>query len=233
MMKLAGTVRAVVFDLDDTLYPEMQYIKSGFRVVATRLAKEGYSAEAVYGLLWEVFEKGSRNRVFNQVLTRMGRATDDRSIAELVLAYREHRPKIWLSSPVKGALATLADHYKLGLITDGYLPAQRLKVEALELGDLFAEIIYTEELGRDYWKPACRAFEQMQAALGCGHPQCVYVADNCRKDFVAPNRLGWQSVQVKLPEGIHAQAPASVGGEPQYVVNDVAGVVRLLAALAD
>lgn len=229
MGRLAATVKAVVFDLDDTLYPEIEYVWSGFRVVAARLAGGDGDAGAVFDLLRAAFEQGPRDRVFDTVLEQLGREADEQIVAELVGVYRCHRPALRLEPAVAGLLGQLRSRYRLGIITDGYLPAQRLKVEALQLQDAFEKIIYTEELGREFWKPSVRSFEMMAEALGCAGGQCVYVADNPRKDFVAPNRLGWATVQVKRPERVVREVSIPSGGEAQFTIESVGELAMLLA----
>lgn len=188
MQELSGIVRGVVFDLDDTLYGEVAYVKSGYGAVAKKLARPGWDERRVFEALWRVFETGRRDRVFNVVLGEMGLSDDRQVVAELVSQYRCHRPRLELAAPVRGMLEQLKSRYKLGLISDGYLPGQRLKYEALGLTGRFDEVIFTEELGREFWKPAVRAFELMAERLECPGAECVYVADNTAKDFVGP----WQ-----------------------------------------
>ncbi len=228
--RLSGTVRAIVFDLDDTLYPEVQYVRSGFRVAAQRLAGSDCDAERVFDLLWQTFENGPRDRVFNTVLEQLGESDDPQVIAELVGLYRCHRPSLQLEPAVRGMLEQLHIKYKLGLITDGFLPAQKLKVETLQLDGIFDHIIYTEELGREFWKPSPKAFEMMSEAMNCSGQECVYIADNPSKDFIAPNQLGWQSVQVQRADRIHTDVATVAGGGPRIVIDDVTRLSEVLAA---
>jgi putative hydrolase of the HAD superfamily len=228
MKRGRGTVRAVVFDLDDTLYPEIEYVRSGFRAVAEYLGERGHAKDTVLTRLQREFEADPRTRVFNRVLEQLGEVADEQMVGTLVKVYREHRPALKLGTDVGEILEQLRKTYKLGLLTDGFLPAQKLKVAALGLEGKFDHIIYTEELGREFWKPARKGFELMAAALGCGGEECVYVADNAAKDFVAPNELGWDTVQISLPEGIHAAEAAPAGGEPQGTIYRIGKLVEYL-----
>ncbi|MBN1437401.1 MAG: HAD family hydrolase [Sedimentisphaerales bacterium] len=224
-------IKAIIFDLDDTLYPELEYVKSGFRAIAGRLAGSEGDADEVYEMLWAAFEEGPRDRVFNRVLRRLGQEDDRQVIAELVGQYRCHRPCLRLDDGVRELLERLRGRYKLGLISDGYMPGQRLKVEALGLEGFFDRIIYTEELGRAYWKPATRAFELMAEALGVEPGECVYVADNPAKDFAGPNGLGWQTVQVKRADGVHDGRVEDLaeGYAAKIVVEDLGELEGVLA----
>jgi len=226
---LFDTVRAVVFDLDDTLYPEQQYVRSGLRAVAGHLAGPEHGIDEVYNFLWQQFEHGDRRRVFNTTLTRIGRPDDEQVIAELVGLYRCHRPALHLDDATERIIRELRRRgYRLGLLTDGYLPAQRLKVEALQLQDRLDHIIYTEQLGREFWKPHTRAFEMMGDFLACTGQQCVYVADNPAKDFIAPAELGWHSVRVQLPQGLHRDCSVPPADEAQTQIGELAELLALL-----
>jgi len=215
---MTKTIRAVVFDLDDTLYPEVEYVRSGYRVVAAALAGEKLDQNQIYDLLWREFESGDRRRVFNAVLRHIGKEDSPEEIARLIEIYRQHQPELTLDRDVREILKTLKSQFKLGLVTDGFLPAQKLKVQALDLASHFDAICYTEELGREYWKPATKAFEMMSCTLQCDPQHCVYVADNPAKDFIAPNQLGWQSIQLQCDWQIHKDKTAPPGGRAQATI---------------
>jgi putative hydrolase of the HAD superfamily len=221
-------IRAIVFDLDDTLFSEADYVRSGYQAVAECLTGPKYNKKKVFQMLWEAFERGPRDRVFNNVLEQMGQGVSETQVAALVGVYRSHRPNIRLEPEVIGVLTELRKTYKLGLITDGYLPAQRYKVEALRLEQLLDHIIYTEELGRAFWKPAARAFELMAEHFGCDPAACVYVADNVVKDFIAPNRLGWRTVQCKRPDRVHGDTKPPAGGRPKKIITKIEDLKELL-----
>ena len=215
------TIRAVVFDLDDTLYPEVEYVQSGYRVIAATLAGGKWDPNRIYDLLWQEFERGDRRRVFNTVLQHIGREDSPEKITRLIELYRQHRPELTLDRQVRDILEILKSQFKLGLLTDGFLPAQKLKVQALGLESYFDSIIYTEELGREYWKPATKAFELMSRALGCEPQHCAYVADNPGKDFIAPDQLGWQSIQLKCDWQIHKDKTTPPGGQAQTSIQNL------------
>jgi len=218
---LPDTIAALIFDLDDTLYPELQYVRSGFQVVAARLADDQHDRDTIGKMLWQTFQTGPRDRVFNTVLQQLNRADEPQVIDELVGVYRCHRPQLQLEFEVQALLAKLKRNYKLGLITDGFLPTQQLKVEALSLEHFFDHIIYTEQLGRQFWKPSPKAFELMAQTLDLNHSQCAYIADNPAKDFIAPNQLGWHTIQLLRPDRVHADTVPPAGGQPQQTINDL------------
>jgi putative hydrolase of the HAD superfamily len=68
--------RIVVFDLDDTLYPEIEYVRSGFRAVAFELeARFDVHAEEAFALLWRALQVHGRGKTFDRVLEDATAAT--------------------------------------------------------------------------------------------------------------------------------------------------------------
>jgi putative hydrolase of the HAD superfamily len=199
---------AVVLDLDDTLYLEETYVLSGIAWLSNWLEQEtgiqGFQAEA------ETLRKmGIRDRLFDRTLAGLGIMPEPAFIDILVAKYRSHPPTISLAIDAEAFLA--ADHgFALALITDGHAVAQRAKIAALGL-DRFDihPMICTDEWGPDYWKPHIRAFEAVEAHYRGGCDAFVYVADNPAKDFLAPHRLGWRTIQIDRPGAIHPRVPPS------------------------
>jgi len=199
-------ITTVVFDLDDTLYDEVEYCRSGFASVAEFLAYQA-SAESIFAALWKQFVAGNHKKTFNAALEELGINYDDDLIQKLINVYRNHVPKITLPDDSRDVLAELSDKYTLALLTDGFLPAQQLKVQALGIEKYFKCIIYTEQLGRDCWKPSPVGFEKLLQTLNAKAETAMYVADNAEKDFVGPNKLGMLTIQVIRPARIHRETP--------------------------
>ena len=219
---LAGFVPdAIVFDMDDTLYPEQEYIRSGYRAVAERLSNDSLEKGKIFDMLWDIFSHDPREKVFNTVLDRLGYDQTPELIQVLIRLYREHIPDIKPSEGVVELLGYLSGKYKLGLITDGYMPGQQNKVNSLGVGGFFDSIVFTEELGREFWKPAAMGFEMTAERLGVSHNKCVYIGDNLKKDFVAPNALGWKTIFYKADFQVHKECPVADGGDPQFSISDL------------
>jgi len=222
------TIQAVVFDLDDTLYAERDYVRGGYRAVAGHLQESLGRDDAFEDWLWRRFQAGQASGAIGALNEHFGLGLDAGAIASLVGVYRNHSPDI---SPRPGTvelLRRLRRRCRLGLLSDGFLPAQRLKLDALKIAPMFDAVVMTEEMGRQCWKPAPDGFVAIRAVLGPPDEACAYVADNPAKDFLAPNRLGWTSVQLLCPGQIHSVNAAPKGGQPQIVI---ASLDELEAAL--
>jgi putative hydrolase of the HAD superfamily len=216
-------ITTVIFDLDDTLYDEIEYCRSGFTSVSGFLANlpESPTARRIFDCLWKQFTAGNRTKTFNSALDQLGISYDDKFIDELIKVYRNHVPKITLPADSKDILDRLNGRYMLALLTDGFLPAQRLKVQALGIEKYFNCIVYTEELGRDCWKPSPVGFEKVMEILNVEPRAAAYVADNVKKDFIAPNKLGFMTVQIIRPARIHTESAEEPDSAPQYVIHKI------------
>ena len=143
-----ATYRAIVLDLDDTLYPEHQYVRSGFHAVARYLETEaGLSAEETFAQLIALLEAGVREMTMNRWL--QDRQLDEqRWIGPMLRCYREHDPQIELSSEATEVLESLHGRYALGLVSDGRLAQQQKKVAALGIDRWISAIVLSDAFGR-------------------------------------------------------------------------------------
>jgi putative hydrolase of the HAD superfamily len=217
-------ITTVVFDLDDTLYDEIEYCKSGFLAVAQFLVNrfDGLTTERIYNIFWRQFAAGNHTRTFNAALDELQITSNDSIINEMVEIYRNHYPDIKLPQDSREILDKLSKKYTLGLLTDGFMPAQRQKVQALGIYKYFESIIYTEELGRDCWKPSPAGFTKIMNDLNTKPENTVYIADNEKKDFIAPNQLGILTVQLIRPARTHnfaGEGPDACAREIIYQIN--------------
>lgn len=226
-------IKTVIFDLDDTLYREADYCRSGFSAVARYLAKNcaDTTENAIFDALWSQFAAGNRVQVFNACLEKLSMPCCEETISELVAIYRNHMPVLHLPGESKAVLDELYRSYTLALLTDGFLPAQRYKVEALGIAHYFKCIIYTESLGREHWKPSVAGFEKVLADCATAASHSVYVADNAVKDFIGPNKLGMESIQLLIPGAIHGCPAPDASAEPRSVIPSLSFLPSLLATL--
>ncbi len=222
-VRLTG-VRAVVFDLDDTLYLERTFALSGFAAVGQWLRQRLACPGDPYTRMAALFDSEHRSRVFDRLLEEWGVRPAGPLVREMVDRFRAHRPQIRLCPDAEGVLTRWTGRFRLGLISDGPLSVQQNKVAALGLTSRLDEIILTDRWGEAFWKPHPRAFEWLEQAWGVCGGQLVYLADNPAKDFLAPRQRGWQTVRVRRDEGIHSLREAEPGTEADHEVRSLEDV---------
>jgi putative hydrolase of the HAD superfamily len=195
-------IRGAVFDMDDTLYLERDYVRSGFGEVSRLLSKGDADSEArLFAFLWERFERGERGNHFDLLLESDPRLKREASVDALVRAYRLHAPLI---RPLPGMTELIRDlkdaGVRIAVVTDGPRDSQARKAEALGLHGLADPILLTDDWGREWWKPHPRAFRHLESLWDFAPETMIYVGDNPAKDFVAPKALGWKTLRLRLPE---------------------------------
>lgn len=212
-------LRAIIFDLDDTLYLERDFAFSGFAAVAEAFADLLGDPATATDQMRRLFDGPQRARVFNALLAERGLPADAGRIAAMIDVYRNHRPTLSLLPDAERLLArAAAAGLRTGLITDGPPRTQWNKIDALGLRERLDETVVTSELGPDAGKPSPLVFEEITRRLGVRHEECLYVADNPAKDFVAANALSWRTVQVRRAQGVYRDTPAAPGGAAGQVV---------------
>jgi putative hydrolase of the HAD superfamily len=220
-------LKAIVFDLDDTLYEEEQFILSGFRQVARHLARRDFVSDGFYAQLYQVYREGIRGNIFDEALARVGLAPEPGLIAEMLQVYRAHKPEIRLYPDALQILEVLSGEYSLGLLSDGYLNTQQNKIESLGIQDYFQAIVFSDEFKRENWKPSPLPYVKTLEILGIHAGEAVYIGDNPAKDFVTARRTGWLTIQVKRPAGQYRQVTPKPGYEAHFVVPDLLQILTL------
>jgi putative hydrolase of the HAD superfamily len=190
----------LVFDLDDTLFPEHQFVLSGFAAVDEWLQSH-FGLVGFLQVATLKFQSGVRGRIFDEAIDLLGWSDHGISIDTMLTVYREHRPTIELHEDARWAIERTSGSFCLGLLTDGFLATQKRKVEALGIADHFDAIVYSDEFGRDCWKPSPVPYQALMERLGGPAESFTYVSDNPTKDFVTANALGWRTVRIIRPDG--------------------------------
>jgi putative hydrolase of the HAD superfamily len=210
----------IVFDLDDTLYLEIDFVRSGFAAV-DRWVNDRFAILGFFDRAWALFEAGRRGDVFDRALLELGIPVSPGLVRHLVDIYRGHAPSIQLAPDAEETLDALCHRRSAALLTDGFGTTQARKVAALGLTGRLRPIIYTDELGSDMQKPHPQGFLAIQKEFGLGAREFVYVADNPAKDFVGPRGLGWKTVRVRRPEGQYAQLSVEPAQEADNTVTSL------------
>lgn len=191
-------MKTVLFDLDNTLYSERSYVKSGFMEVSKYLSNK-YDLDKceIYEKLIDIFNKEGRGKTFNLLLEDL---KIDENIFNLIYIYRYHFPDIKPYKDTLDILTKLKKNFKLGLITDGRVFVQKRKVDGLNIEKYFDTIIFTDLLGDKFWKPSKVPFQIALNNLNSIPSDSVYVGDDPYKDFKAPRELGMKTIQVTIEE---------------------------------
>lgn len=212
----------IVFDLDDTLYDEIDFVRSGFRAVAQRVHPT--RAAEIERFMNATFDAEGSGAVFDATIARFDLAW---SVGDMVAHYRAHQPDIAMPDTRAAVLACLRSRFTFGLVSDGPHVTQRNKFERLGLGGLIARPVFTSEIGAP--KPSKTPF----GAVMVHNPterDFVYVADNPKKDFIGPRGLGWKTIRFRNPRGIYRGVQSNAATRADVEIDAFVDILDLVAA---
>ena len=193
-------IRAVLFDLDDTLFDQRLWLDGAWWAVAEAGAGYGLDRSTFHHALSAVAAEGSdRGRIIDRALARIG--APETPVGPLVDAFLSHRPaRLAVPPGVPEALSVLRSRVRVGLVTDGDVGVQGAKLDALGLRDAFDTVVFSDVLGRERRKPHPAPFRLALAGLAVPAHEAVYVGDRPDKDVAGPAAVGMRAVRVRTGE---------------------------------
>ena len=186
-----------VFDLDDTLYREKEFLISAFKAISSELLNS-HGVECFEEML-SLFEEGKD--VFGGIISKY--KFQNVTKEDLICRYRTHYPSITLNPGMRSLIKNIHPIcLSLGILTDGRSITQRNKISALGIGHYFDSMVISEEFGSEKPNEAnYKYFEKKYVGA-----DFIYFGDNLEKDFLVPNKFGWNSIcLLDSGQNIHKQ----------------------------
>lgn len=224
-------LRAIIFDLDDTLYEERYFFRSGFEVVAGFLDARGFgpTSNAVARLEYFHLQEG-RQDVFQKLADELG--FPGGWIPEIVNLFRSHKPAIQLAADSLEVLPRLRQRFRLGCVTDGWAAVQRAKLASLSVEPWLDAVVVADDYGREQWKPEPFPVLKCCELLGIEPAEAIFVGDNPARDMAGARSAGVPSVRVRRPGGYFARLEvASTNLRADHEVVSLYELEELLARL--
>ncbi|MCU4924688.1 HAD family hydrolase [Halobacteria archaeon AArc-dxtr1] len=186
---------AVVFDLDETLAVPDRDRATILEDAAAAAGAPPISRAAYLDAHSRHLTQETREPIFEELL-----ADCEADPSALATAYRETIADSLAPLPgVESMLADLKAEYRIGLLTNGPIRAQRDKLATLGWEGTFDVSLVTGEL--EAGKPDPRAFEAILDELGVGATDAVYVGDDIDADVGGATAVGLDAIQVVTPDG--------------------------------
>ena len=210
----------VVFDLDDTLYKEIDYKKSGIEFVCKQI-KHIYNKD----IRKQIFKAEKENKQIWQEACKLLKITSSTS-EQFKWLYRLHEPKISLSKNTSNVINKLKKKLlQIAIFTEGRSFTQRMKLKKLKI-DKF-KIFISEEL--NYGKNEISSFKIIMRKLPA--KKYYYIGDNPKKDFLIPNKLGWETIGIIGKKNIHEQNVKNLSSDhnPQIWVRDIEDILNIIS----
>ncbi len=242
-MTAQANIKAVFFDLDNTLYDHRRACREALAalyrrhdVVAAAFSLDDFQRTfaEINQRLWlglataEIDVTTLRAQRFAELFAAVGAPCDD--AAALGQEYLD----IYLtfSYPLPGAeetLAALAPLLPLGLLTNGFTDIQRAKISRLGWERYFRWLVVAEEVGA--FKPAAAIYEKMCALAALAPSEVLYVGDSPVEDVVAAAEVGLRTVWLRRDGPEMARWAGAAAAAAAYEVADVRDVAPLVKAL--
>ena len=201
----------VVFDLDDTLYKEVDFLRSAYVEIAQFLDKKNWLN--LYTYMFALYRE--KQNVFE-----MMSATYDVEINNLITCYREHVPQINLAEGAEELMRCIKlKKGNIAILTDGRKNTQENKINALGLRDTIDKAFISEELGTE--KPDPNNFIAIENHFKS--KRYFYIGDNLKKDFISANARKWNTIAL-IDNGLNvhytSQYHKHEGYLPQHFIKD-------------
>lgn len=220
-------IRAILFDLDDTLYDEADYVASGFGVVATAIAEHCEAKpEAILDFMLAELARNGRGRVFDATLDAFGLPAAKETIEHLVERYRSHAPVLGLYPDADRVLTVVRPDYRLAVVTDGLPLMQRAKLQALGLPDRVDTAVCCWE--HDVPKPDPGGYRIALERLGVEISEAVIVGDRPDHDMAAAIALGGASVRIRRGRFARLSSASHPADHEIAILDELPGILARL-----
>lgn len=223
----AHLVTAVIFDLDDTLFDQRDYLAGAWKAVAAAAVEQGLPEREFLVELQEVAREGSaRGRIIDRALLRCG--AGDVDVEPLVAAFLGFRPeRLPLYPGVASTLTRLrASGVRTAVVTDGAVESQLAKIDALGLRELVDVIVLSDELGRQFRKPDPAPMVDALRKLGVERAAAVVIGDRPDKDIAGAIAAGIRPIRVRTGEYRDQPDIAGTWQTAANAVDAIAGLAR-------
>jgi len=188
-------IKILCWDLDDVLYDESSFVKSGLLEVSYFLYEDFLILDhESYAMMFNIFEKEGRYQIFDKIL-KFYNIHSKTNVKKCIQIYRQHIPDICLYPEAKKCLNRFSK-FPQYLISDGNKYVQNNKVKALGLDKIMEAFYLTNRYGNHYAKPCPYCFF-LVAKREKGEPnEIVYIGDNPHKDFIEIKKHGFHTIRV-------------------------------------
>ncbi|MCX7748476.1 MAG: HAD family hydrolase [Clostridia bacterium] len=219
-------MKGIVFDLDDTLYNEKEFVYGAFKEVACYLSdKYTLEEKSLFEKMLHILHTEGRGKIFDRICQCFNLNEDIDALVEL---YRKAKPVLRIYEDARMFLEHNTKKCKLGLITDGVGYVQWNKIKQLGIENHFDSIIVTDDLGKEFWKPSQVPYIKMAESMGLSLRDMVYVGDNPNKDFCGAKQLKMLTVRILREQGDYVNIFLDKEYEADFTIKSLNELEKIL-----
>ena len=219
--------RAILFDLDDTLYPQSDYVRGAYWDIAKWIGhRYEVNTTEFYESMFQLWlQKGSRYpSIFSETLRKFGLGGDNLVVGEMIRLYNAHDPCLTVFPETVEVLETLRWQVKMGIVSDGNPETQRRKLMSLDIAGYFDICVFTGDWGRSYYKPHPRGYEEALRCLSVLPKESVFVGDTPEIDLVGAKKIGMRTVCIYRGHRQTTRSETYV----DFTIRDLRGLISIL-----
>lgn len=220
-------IKAVVFDLDNTLVDFMQMKRQAIDAAIHAMRDAGFnlSAEEIRKRIDAIYqERGIEfQNVFDELLYREFSKIDYKILSAGVIAYRRAREAALVPYPhVTMTLIELSKmHLKLGVVSDAPAREAWLRLCYLNFHHIFDAVITYDDTGKR--KPEPEPFIRILSLLNVQPEESIMVGDWEERDVVGAKQVGMKTIFARYGNTFGTQV-----SNADYDIDDISQVIDIV-----
>ncbi len=220
-------IRAIVFDLDNTLTDFMRMKESAIQAAIDGMIDAGFkiSREDLRGRIDAIYrERGLEfQQVFDELLAGELGQIDPKILASGIVSYRRARESTLVLYPhVQMTLLELAKRgIRLGVVSDAPRLQVWMRLCSLSLQHVFDAVVTFDDTRER--KPGAAPFREVLKRLGVAAEESLMVGDWAERDVVGGRSLGMKTVFARYGDTFE-----TVESGADYDVDDIWQLVRIV-----
>ena len=213
----------ILFDLDNTLIDRLEAAKKTYYtfINETFIGADETFRDEVFAELFELDRNGTtpKEEVFFPIEQKYN--LEEGWALNKIERWSSELAGNTITFPgTKETLEKLKPYYKLGIISNGSVQAQSMKLEISGIKPLFEMVLFTGEIG--IYKPDPRVFLEGCRRIGCQPDEAYYVGDNIPFDIEGSRNVGMAPIFIWRDDSF------SVEGVPRiYCIEELLGIISI------
>ena len=191
-------LKAILFDLDNTLIDFMKFKRETARAAARAMAAKGLpdTQESIYRKIFETYDRYGieYQKTFYRVIKPYGLEVGqaERVQQAAIIAYLKRKFSVLRPYPsVKPVLRALGKRFRLGIVTDAPRNKAWQRLVLCGLDSMFEFVVTADDAGKK--KPHRAPFELALKKLGVGPSEVLFVGDRADRDMVGAKKMGMKT----------------------------------------